>query len=130
MPRRNVPLQLSPADRTAGGRAADSPGRRIAASRHDEPARRVPAEERRSLQRERRADRTLGSLQAAERRGVAHDHDAGRRSAVSAQRETDRAGVQEGTERQQVGSDSLLGDVVDDVQKGRSTCSRIRLVVR
>ena len=75
------------AGRSHRGRAAASPDRRIAASRHQEPPRRVPAEERRSLQRERRADRALGSLQAAERRGVAHDHDAGRRSSVSAQRE-------------------------------------------
>ena len=55
------------ARRSRGGRTADSPDRRIAASRHEESACRVPAEERRSLQRERRADRTLGSLQTAER---------------------------------------------------------------
>ena len=97
-PRPNVPLHLRPAERTADAPAV-RPDRRIAARRDDEPARRIPAEERRPLQRERRADRALGSLQAAERRGVADDHDAGRRSAVSAQREAGRAGLQEGTER-------------------------------
>ena len=85
MPRPNVPLQLRPADRAADTPPA-APDRRVAASRHQEPPRGIPAEERRSLQRERRADRALGSLQAAEWRGVAHDHDAGRGSAVSAQR--------------------------------------------
>ena len=48
------------------GRAATSADRRVAASRHQEPPRGIPAKERRSLQRERRADRALGSLQAAE----------------------------------------------------------------
>ena len=57
------------------------------------------------------ADRALGSLQATERRGVADDHDAGRRSAVPSHPEAGRAGVQEGTERRQMGSDSLLGAI-------------------
>ena len=65
MPRPNVPLQLRPAERTADT-PPTSPDRRIAASRHEEPPRGIPAEERRPLQRERRADRVLGSLQAAE----------------------------------------------------------------
>src|SRR5580765_5796598 len=98
--------------RSRSGRAADSPDRWIAASRHEESACRVPAQERRSLQRERRADRTLGSLQTAERRAVAHHHDADRGSAVSVQRETGRARIQEGTERQQLGSDALFVEMV------------------
>ena len=48
------------------GHTATSPDRRIAASRHQEPPRGIPAEERRPLQRERRPDRALGSLQATE----------------------------------------------------------------
>ena len=56
----------APAGGSHRGRAATSADRRVAASRHHEPARGIPAKERRSLQRERRADRALGSLQAAE----------------------------------------------------------------
>ena len=118
------------ARRSRGGRAADSPDRRIAASRHEESACRVPAEERRSLQRERRADRTLGSLQTAERRAVAHHHDADRGSAVSVQRETDRAGVQEGSERQQMGSDALFVQMVKKMMSRLSIDCLDRVAVR
>ena len=43
------------------------------------------------------------------------------------QRETDRAGVQEGTERQQVGSDSLLGEVVSAMPKSDASLLTARL---
>ena len=74
-PRPNVPLKLRPADRAAA-RAAASPGRRIAESRHDEPPRRylrkngVPYSENAVLTEHRDLYK--------QRRRVADDHDDGR----------------------------------------------------
>ena len=106
-PRPNVPLLLRPAERTADAPAVVPTGGSLRVVTTNLRAG-LPAQERRPVQRERRADRALGSLQAPERRGVADDHDAGRRSAVPSHAEARRSGVQEGAERRQVGPDAVL----------------------
>jgi hypothetical protein len=61
LPRPNVPLQLRPADRVA-----DTPPVRPTGGSLHVVTKNFRAEERRPLQRERRHDRALGSLQATE----------------------------------------------------------------
>ena len=73
-PRPNVPLLFRPAERTADAPAVVPTGGSLRVVTTNLRAG-LPAEERRPVQRERRADRALGSVQAAERRGVADDHD-------------------------------------------------------
>src|SRR5262249_19230189 len=93
-------------------RAALRSQRRDAESRHDESTCRVPAEERRAVQRERRAHGVLGCLQAPERRGMADDYDAGRGSTISARAPTYRDSVQKRTEWCQMGSKPVFRAMV------------------
>ena len=89
---RELAGRLAAARRGGGGTAA----RRLAARDHDQHAPRLPAEERRALQRERARDRVHQPHQRAERRLVADRDDGGRGSAESQLAVRDQLAFQEG----------------------------------
>ena len=108
----NVPLQLRPAPRSAtdaAGAAAGSGTLKVVTTNLRPGYLRkngVPYSANAVL------DGVLGSLQAAERRRMADDHDADRRPAVSAPASTDCVAVQEGSERGEMGSNAVFGALV------------------
>ena len=87
--------------RRAQGRGQAGPGRQPQ-GRHQQPARRLAAQERRALQRERGGHRVLRPLHGAERRRVVHGHDDRRRSDVPEAAVRDQLALQEGAGRRQV----------------------------
>ena len=78
-----------------------------AQDRHDQPAGRVSADQRRPLQRKRRRHRVLRACDGAQRRRMARRHQQRRRPDLSERAVRDELALQEGAERREVRANAV-----------------------